>query len=100
MSIPRAVSAQKFDVDKESKSMYADMSDLGRNVFGQIYSDACDEGMLLFNAKTGKTTSWAVSDMVYSKVDHDLMYWKLTPLGESVARFPALQGWTLVIHND
>ena len=99
MNIPKTVSTAKFDVSKESKSMIAEISELGGNVFGQIYADACDEGVHLFNNNTGRTTSWVVSGINRNN-DNDLLYWKLVPTKTSLDRFPELKGWTLTIFND
>lgn len=99
MNTLKAASVQLFGVNKEAKTMCAEISDLGSAAFVQIYPDACDQGLFLYNPKTGKTTSWAV-DVVSRNVDNDIVCWKLNPTAKSVSQFPALLGWNLIIYND
>ena len=102
MNIPKTVAASKFNISKGTKTMSAEASDLatvGGRLFGQIYPDACDDGIHILNCKTGHTTSWAVSNIAYNS-DDDLMYWELAPIDDSIRSFPALKGWRAIIYND
>ena len=51
-------STSKFTFAKTNKRFIGEISELGYNVFGQIYLDACDRGIVLVSEKTGAESKW------------------------------------------
>ena len=75
-------SSDSFFYNPDTQTMSADISDLsnGRSnlVFGQVFSDACDEGFSVVSSKTGKTIRFTVTNI--DMHDGDLRFWELTPV--------------------
>lgn len=93
-----------FTHDKGDKSFTIEMSSLaawrpGYFTFDQLYHDAIDEGVALYNPKTGKTTTWFLSKIDYDR-EGDLRFWLLLPTEATVKEFPVLIGYTLTVFND
>jgi PleD family two-component response regulator len=61
-------------------------SDLGRQPFGRVYDDACDEGLTLVSRYNGEELVLVVN---HTEVDRegDLRYWDLVPADFRPARF-------------
>ena len=97
------ISTKKFEISLASKQFIADISDLSEGgkvqVFSQVYSDACDQGLELYNGKTGQSTWWVVDKESYD-LGNELVSWTLIPLPGAIVRFPALKGWTITVYND
>lgn len=97
------ISTNKFEISLASKQFIAEMSELSEGgkvqVFSQVYSDACDQGLELYSGKTGRSTWWVVDKELYD-AENELVSWTLIPLPGALVRFPDLKGWTITIYND
>jgi hypothetical protein len=85
------------------KLVTAEASTLGLrpgHVWQQLYDDACDVGIALYNPQTGSTTTWHLCESETVVRDGDLMWWVLRPTTETVWQVPKLAGYTLKIFND
>lgn len=84
--------------NKDKKYFVADITDLGSR-FVLLYDDAIDEGLALWNPRTGVQTVWYVADSTH---DHegDLTGWTLKPTAETLRKTPNLEGWTFTVFND
>ena len=91
-----------FSHNPESKLLFTEMSDLscvaGRLPFEQLYDDACDEGIAVYNPRTDSTTHWYTCAEVTK--DGDLTHWILQPTSESCRKHPGVQNYTMHILND
>jgi hypothetical protein len=96
-------SIKDFTHNFESKMLVSDMSDLGRGAgkdpFVQLYDDACDIGIAVYNPRTGSTTHWYLVADVRNSED-ELTHWILQPTNESCRRHPGVQCYTMHIFND
>lgn len=89
-----------FTVNAKDKVMTCELSDLS-TPFQQLYDDACDEGIKLESPKSGNVSYWYVDEAVHTQdEDHELMYYILKPVMESIRKFPNLKGWKLMVFND
>jgi hypothetical protein len=82
--------------------LIADISDLGpvhKMPFEQLYDDACDDGIAVYNPKTGSTTYWHTSADVHDK-DGDRTMWVLLPTTESCRKHPAVSKYVMHLLND
>lgn len=61
--------------------------------FGQVYDDACDEGMTLVNMRTGREVVFVVDRTEVR--DGDIVSWTLRPL-----RGVCLAGCSVLLFND
>ena len=100
---PAPFPISRFTHNPESKMLYVEMSDLsytaGRLPFEQLYDDACDEGIAVYNPRTNSTTYWYyVADV--RDADGDLTMWVLQPTTESCRKHPGVQNYTMHILND
>lgn len=91
--------SDRFTYDKKTNTFSAFVSDLGPKPFGRLYSDACDEGIVILAAKTLNMASFYV---VHEERDGegDLVAWHLLPTTETVRTYPALTTSKVVIFND
>ena len=92
-------STSKFTFAKDSKRFIAEASELGPNMFEQIYPDACDQGIVLVSEKTGVETKW-VEDRQLWDWEGELGGWVLIPTAETLRKVPALRGYEVHILND
>jgi hypothetical protein len=89
-----------FHVDLKRKMIIAEHSDIGRrSILNQLYDDACDVGVVMFNPFTGKTTRWFMHQELTDR-EGDLQVTIYHPCPESTRKIPALAGWTFHILND
>ena len=91
-------STSKFTFAKDSKRFIAEASELGPNMFEQIYPDACDRGIVLVSERTGAESKW-VEDRQLMAGD-ELGGWVLIPTAETLRKVPALRGYEVHILND
>ena len=94
----RSVSIKHFTHNAESKHLVAEISDLGCNAFQRLFDDACDEGLSVYNARTGSTTIWAIEST--HCVEREITEWILRPLAESCREHPGVQNYVMHIAND
>jgi len=69
---------------REEKILSGEMSTLQGNglvAFGRVYTDACDEGLVIRSARTGREVPFAVTHT--ERRDGDLVYWDLEPVNET-----------------
>lgn len=91
---PPSHSTRLFTWVPETNELVCDISDLPRPVMGQVYDDACDLGMTLVSARTGKEIVVAVDAEVYDS-EGDLQAWILRPV-----RCGAVVPFQVRIFND
>lgn len=85
-----------FTVIQDHKTLSSELSQFGRpgvSPLCQIYDDAADLGMGIYNPRTGQTTYWYMADIDEERV---LLY----PTTESVRAHPGISGWRVVLFND
>lgn len=88
---PTRVSTDRFTFVASQSLFVSEASDLPP--LGRVYDDACDEGLTLVSAKTGREIVFAVNHVERDR-EGDVLYWDLKPVpGES-------QVWTVRIFND
>ena len=94
-------STKLFTHDKENKIFIGELSELDKNVFKQIYEDACDEGLTLISEKSGNKSDWFVSNFEYVNLpDKELLAIHLLPTPETIRKFPGLKNYNMVLLND
>ena len=93
---------KRFTHAAEAKMLIVEASDLnwfpGQTDFKQLYDDACDIGLALYNPRTGSTTHWYLVAEVAEQ--GDLTKWILQPTNESCRKHPGVQCYTMHIFND
>jgi hypothetical protein len=95
------VSTKQFTF--KDNEFITEVSNLTRdsNPFHRIYSDSCDEGLILISEKTGQSSTWYVSRYEYTNdEDYEFVAWHLLPTMQTVRKFPQLKNTTMVIFND
>lgn len=90
--------------DKATKHFVVEESTLRANnargaSFGQVYNDACDEGIKLVSHVTGKESFWYVNE-VKKDNEGDIQVWIMQPTRESLREFPQLAGVEIHVLND
>ena len=100
---PAPFPIRMFTHNPESKMLFVEMSDLGcapgNLPFSQLYDDACDEGIAVYNPKHNSTTYWHTAAEVRD-ADGDLTTWVLLPTHESCRKHPGVQNYVMHILND
>lgn len=82
----------------KSRSFSIDASQLrGHRMFGQLYYDATDVGVVLVNPKGDKVPFYLKHT---DEVEGDVTGWRFEVLPESVAHSPKLAGLKLLIVNS
>jgi hypothetical protein len=91
---PAPVESNRFLWDKDSKMFLAEASDLGRQPFGRVYDDACDEGLTLVSSRfPGREVVFVVNHVERDR-ERELLWWDLVP-----ADFKNV-GFTVRVYND
>lgn len=89
----------RWTVDTQRHVFMADASDLGFRPGEvpsvQLYDDAADVGIALFNPASGNTTHWYENQSSSNE-----RYWHFLPTTETLRRFPRLATWCVRIYND
>jgi len=103
-------SSKDFDYSAENKMFSQEMSMLDkggkRQVFSQVYDDACDEGFKMISKATGKAVYYVVDseDRDGENEDRDgeneILGWRLVPTRDSIRRVPECKGTHVLIIND
>lgn len=88
----------RFTHNAEAKMLVSDISDLGVNPFVQLYDDACDTGLAVYNPRTNSTTYWY--NVAEVTKEGELTMWVLQPTHESCRKHPAVQCYTMHVYND
>lgn len=89
-----------FTASKTTKILVTERSDcMGFNLLQQLYDDACDVGVAVYNPDTHKVTYWYWEQDVK---DHegDLIVSIYKPTHETLRSHPQLTGWSVRIQND
>ena len=99
---PMPYNIKRFTHNAEAKMLVTDASDLnwvaGREDFVQLYDDAADMGIAVYNPRTDSTTYWYV---IAEVTQHsELARWILRPTTESCRKHPGVQCYTMHILND
>jgi protocatechuate 3,4-dioxygenase beta subunit len=85
------------------KTLSADISDLSmgntKQVFGQVYDDACDDGLILVSHKTGQEVRMVVTRTVHDK-EGDVTHWCLRSVRADERRLELPYTLELTIYND
>ena len=74
---PKPVSTRQFAWVPETREFVAEISDT--NGLGQVYDDACDEGLTLVSARTGNTVVFVVQETHYRDSQGEVGWWILKP---------------------
>lgn len=83
-----------------NKRIVVEHSDIGNcNIAAQLYDDACDVGIVLYNPFTGRTTRWYLQQEVKDQ-EGELQVTVFKPTSETLHKHPANEGWELHILND
>ena len=97
--IAQKIVSALFSVDRDSKSICCDASDLrGRNFLSRVYDDAADAGFTLVGPQGDEATFFLASEEVSR--DNETTAWKFEPTPETLRKMPAMTGYTLTIFND
>ncbi len=81
------------------KSFVAEASDFkGENLERQIYDDACDIGIAIRSAITGKVVGFSLHK-IKKDADGDIQFWEYH-LCPEYARDPKCKGLKVIIFND
>lgn len=89
-----------WHVNPQTKLIVVEHSDLGRrSIEEQLYDDACDVGVALYNPTTTRNTRWYWAKEK-KDADGDLQVTILRPCSESIYKYPTLEGWELHVLND
>jgi hypothetical protein len=100
LNVPRHLS-DKFHYSKRAKEFVADISDLGKAPFGQIYTDACDSGFIIVSDRTSHTALWYLAEGETKRdADGDIVWWKLFPTDTTVRKCPVLKDHVITLFND
>ena len=92
------VNSKHFTHFPKTKSLVAEISDIGVRNFQPLYDDACDVGFALRNPETGNVTRWYMAEEV--RLEGELQAWVLKPCSESLHRNPKLAGYQIRLLND
>jgi hypothetical protein len=88
---PAPVSISQFDWDPVARKLSGEVS--STNGFGRVYDDACDVGLTIFNARSGREVVFAV-DHTERDGEGDVRYWTLRPAGRAPVQM------TVQLFND
>jgi hypothetical protein len=92
--------AEKVHYDMETRVFIGEASTFGKGpLMGQLYRDACDEGLIMLNTRTGNAAMWFLHDTV-KDAEGDIVEWVLHPCSETVRQYPTLADHVLHILND
>ncbi len=75
---PRPISTRQLSYDPATNEWVGEIS--STRGFGQVYDDACDEGLTLVSAKTGREVVFVVSQTHIR--EGEITHWTLIPAGE------------------
>ena len=93
---------KRFSHHLGNKTLVVEASDLnwtaGYNGFKQLYDDACDMGIAVYNPRTNSTTHWYTCAEVTEQ--GEVTKWILQPTHESCRKHPGVQCYTMHILND
>lgn len=78
---PAPVSTRQLHYDPAKRQYVGEIS--STNGLGRVYDDACDEGLTLVSATTGREVVFVV-DRTVRDDDGDVMFWELVPASDSV----------------
>lgn len=94
--VPREV----FNYTPETKTLCAEISDLGKSFnFSQVFDDACDIGLAMATKDNNGLVHFAVT-AEERDAEGDIQMWKLEPIFQSVLKHPSCKGITMVLFND
>jgi hypothetical protein len=91
--------SNQFSYDKSDKTLIAEASDLNDRHLQQIYNDACDVGLAIRSAKTGKIVTYHMTNE-HKDNEGDIQFWDYEPTTESIRRVPECLGSKLKVFND
>lgn len=101
---PNPYCIAQFSHHAESKTLIAEASTLGWKPgytrFDQLYDDACDVGIAVYNPRTMSTTYWHTVGGPAEDADGDVTHWLLQPTYESCRKHPGVQNYIMHILND
>lgn len=97
MTVLRPTPVSTSGMSYKNGSFVAEISDFGPSFrFGQVYDDACDEGLTLVSHRTGSEKVFAVSERKFDR-EGDLTSWELVSIGKN-GRPDGL--YSMTIFND
>lgn len=77
---PAPISMRQFSYDPSTRTFTGEIS--STHGFGRVYDDACDEGLTLVSAKTGREVVFVVERTEYR--DGEIVSWTLKPADSAV----------------
>lgn len=99
---PCQLSTRDFVVSFGKPLMFAEASTLGFRAGevpgGQLYDDACDEGITLISHRSGARSHWYRTAAVIEC--GEVISWVYKPAPETVRKHPKLADWEVQILND
>ena len=95
------ISLSVFTHDKNTKTFVAEASDFGhRNLFQQIYDDACDVGFLVTNPGSLNTILVVFTKEDVDYEDREVISWQFEPSTDDIRKHPSLKGYKFIVFND
>jgi hypothetical protein len=91
--------SSKFDYNRDTMQLIADVSDLGVDPFERVYGDACDVGIRIVSVRTGRSVMFVVHQEVRD-AEGDILYWILKAVRDPRQQEPVLQLLTVKVFND
>lgn len=94
MMVPQ-YSTKQFNYDPTTKVFSADASDLQRgdvtvDLFGRVFNDSADEGLILVSHVTGAPLVFYVEE-THRNADGDVTHWELNMAPESKRQNPGIR---------
>jgi len=93
-------SSRDFSYDKATGTFAAEISSLSRggklNIWHRAFDDACDQGIDIVSARTGRTVSYVLLDTLKDR-EGDAVCWELIPVRGSVREASLTR---VMIYND
>lgn len=74
---PKPVSTRQLTWDSQHQEYVGEIS--STYGFGQVYTDACDEGLTLVSAKTGHEVVFVVEHEERDDLENEILFWVLRP---------------------
>jgi hypothetical protein len=99
---PNPVHSSRFHYSAIENTFSAEASDLAPisshngSLFGRVYDDACDEGLTLVSARTGREIVFVVEHVERDR-EGELLFWELLPADLGVRHST---GFKLRVYND
>jgi hypothetical protein len=91
--------ARHFMHNKLDKTLCTEHSDIDSAKMRQLFDESFRVGYVLHNPKTNSYTRWYLLRLVKDD-EGDLQETILAPCSQSIAQYPTIKGYTMVVFND